>query len=83
MHQCSNSVQNTNIAHRNSVKSHRKRQQDSCIEQSNVTASSLLGNLLLCNENKGVIQFTLHGLGISDEVGRDVTPVKLHTLHHL
>jgi hypothetical protein len=43
----------------------------------------LLGDFLLCNEDEGVIQFTLHGLGVSDEVGGDVSPVKLHALHHL
>ena len=47
-----------------------------------MSQSSLLGDLLLCYEDKGVIKLTLHGLGVCDEVGGDVTPVKLHTLYN-
>ena len=43
---------------------------------------SLLGDFFLSDENKGVIQLTLHGFSISDEVRGDVTPIKLHALHH-
>lgn len=44
--------------------------------------ANLLGDLLLCNEHKWVIQLTLHALGVCDEVGGDVAPVKLHALNY-
>lgn len=41
------------------------------------------GDLLLSDQDEGVVQLRLHGLGVGHKVGRDVPAVKLHALHHL
>lgn len=51
--------------------------------QTNVLEENVVrGYLLLMDENEGVFELSLHGFGVSDKVGRDVAPVKLHALDY-
>ena len=38
------------------------------------------GDLLVGDEDGGVLEHRLHPIGVGDEVGRDVAPVELHAL---
>src|SRR5216684_3747874 len=41
------------------------------------------GELLLVDQDVGVVHFNAHLVGVGDEVGRDVTAVELHAFDHL
>ena len=41
-----------------------------------------VGNLLVIDEDIGILHDTLHLLGVSNEIGREITAVELHTLYH-
>ena len=41
------------------------------------------GNLLIGNQDVGVVQDGLHLVGVGDHVGGDIAPVELHTLDHV
>ena len=42
-----------------------------------------VGNLLVGDEDEGVVQLGHHLLGVGDHIGGDVAPVELHTLNNL
>ena len=43
----------------------------------------LRGDLLLVDQDERVLKLSLHGLGISHEVGRDVAAVEFHAFNYL